>query len=69
MKKNRVNVLKEVVKKLIYSGWDIKSNPEEAYLMYGPYRLIVPAGSKDSLEVIMNRFIVCICEIEGVKEL
>ena len=69
MKNNRVNALKRVIKKLIFSGWDVKSNPEEAYLMYGPYRLIVPAGPKDTLDVIMARFEKCICEIEGVKEL
>ena len=67
-KDEQVANLVRIIKRLIYSNWDCISETV-CELKYNPYSIRIAPLERDSIPEITNKFLMRICESEGIEEI
>lgn len=68
-KDEKIEKLKQVINRLIYSNWMFDHDDDKAYLFYAPHRIVVDCKGSDKLSELKTKFKKAICDIEEIKEI
>lgn len=68
-KDEKIENLRQIINRLIYSNWILDHEMDKAYLLYAPRRIIVECKGTDKLSELKARFKKAICDIEEIEEI
>jgi len=68
-KDEKIEKLRQIINRLIYSNWNLNHEEDEAYLSYNPRRIVIRCKDTEKLSEIKAKFKKAICDIEGIEDI